>query len=223
MPFILFFLFTLIPVNLQAESNADEYAMRMMQANAEERKLNDDLASPKQPELSKKRAFWGERNAQIIVVEYSDFECPFCKRGWETVEALKKKHGKKLGFQFKHLPLPFHSMAMPTAKYFEAIAMQSSKKAYDFHDRIFRQQELLGSQKEKFLEDTAKAVGANMAKLKKDLDSPEVKSRIEADMAEAKAFGFSGTPGFLVSGVRVAGAYPVEHFDKIIERRLASH
>jgi len=76
---------------------------------------------------------------------------------------------------FKHLPLDFHPMAMPSARYFEAIALQSPDKAYAFHDAIYSKQEDLKAKKEEFLKDTAKKVGADMAKLKTDLGSDEVK------------------------------------------------
>ncbi len=121
---------------------------------------------------------------------------------------------------FKSLPLDFHPLAMPASKRFEAIALQGVEKAYRFHDEVFKAQNRLSSDGEKFLDEMAKKAGANVAKMKKDMETQEVKARIESDMAEARSFGISGTPGFVVEGITVKGAYPPSHFEQIIERRL---
>ena len=98
--------------------------------------------------------------------------------------------------------------------------MQDPVKAEKFHDNIFENQKKLNSGKEKFLKELAKKVGADMKKLAKDIESDAVKKIVESDMAEAKKFGFSGTPGFLVNGVSLKGAYPFAEFKKIIDRHL---
>ena len=113
-------------------------------------------------------------------------------------------------------------MAQPAAEYFEAIAIQEPAKAYKFHDEVFKNQQELQSGGEKLLADIAKKVGADMERLKKDLKSPKVQKRIEEDKAEAKSFDISGTPGFIVAGVSLKGAYPIQSFEEIIERRLKS-
>jgi len=204
---------------LQGES-PDE-AIRMMQAQAEMRRMEEDFKTPIKVEMEKGRAILGDRGAPISIVEFSDFQCPFCSRGYETVEALRQKYGKKIVFMFRHMPLSFHPLAMPAAKYFEAIALQAPKKAYQFHDAIFKNQQQFVAEGEKFLETNAKKLGVNMTKLKKDIESETVKKRIASDMAEAQKLGLTGTPGFVAAGVRVAGAYPADHFSQIIDRRLA--
>ena len=202
-----------------APTNDAEF-MRYMQAKAEAAQKEEEFKNPKNPELKADRAFLGNKNAPIKIFAYSDFQCPYCKRGYETVEEIRKKYKEKVVFMFKHLPLPFHPMAQPAAKRFEAIALQSAKKAYAFHDEVFKAQEGL-SGGEAFLDELVKKVGADLAKVKKDLDSPKVKARIDADMAEAKKFNISGTPGFIVAGVSLKGAYPAPSFEEIIEKRLA--
>lgn len=179
----------------------------------------DEFKNPKTPVIDDSRS-WGNKNAAITIVEYSDFECPFCKRGYTTLEEVMKKYGDKVRVIFKNLPLDFHPMAMPAAQYFEAIMLQSPEKAKKFHDYVFEKQENLGSQKEKFLEEAAKKSGADMAQVKKDMGSDKVKKIIEAHMEEAKKYGFNGTPGYLVNGVSIKGAYPAEEFSKIIDRQL---
>ncbi len=189
-------------------------------AQAEQRdQLENEMKNPKKVELAEDRAVRGKRGSQIVLVEYSDFQCPYCGRGYETVEAFRKKHGDKVVFMFKHLPLSFHPLAMPAAKRFEAIAMQSHEKAYKFHDEVFSNQKELGNGGEKWLDSVAKKVGADMAKLKKDMESETVKKRIEADMNEARQFGIRGTPGFVLNGIVLRGALPIEQFEDILAKR----
>ncbi|MGZ6265262.1 MAG: DsbA family protein, partial [Bdellovibrionota bacterium] len=127
----------------------------------------------------------------------------------------------KVEFMFKNLPLPMHPMSMPAAKRFEAIALQSPEKAYKYHNEVFANQRELNAKGEKFLDEVAKKVGANVAQMKKDMDGEKVKARIQADMQEAEKFGISGTPGFIVQGVSIRGAYPFETFKGIIDKKLA--
>lgn len=183
----------------------------------EKKKFEESFNNPMVPEITKDDVVRGTRGAPLVLVEYSDFECPFCKRGYETVNALLEKYKGKIQFVYKHLPLSFHPNAMPAAKYYEALRLQSHDKAGKFHDELFDNFEKI-KLGEKFFKATAIKVGADMNKLQKDLNSPEVKAAIDEDLAEAKKFGFQGTPGFLINGIPVKGAYPPSHFDTIIEQ-----
>ncbi|MBI4405297.1 MAG: thioredoxin domain-containing protein, partial [Deltaproteobacteria bacterium] len=157
----------------------------------------------------------------IVVVTYSDFQCFYCKKGFETIEQLRNKYKGKIVFVFKHLPLSVHPWAMPAAKRFEAIALQNPQKAYLYHDELFKNQESIESGGESFLDETAKKLKVDMAKMKKDMESDSVQKQIDADMAEAKSFGIEGTPGFIVMGVSLKGAYPIETFEYVINRKNA--
>ena len=206
-----------------APSQADVEFMRMLQARAAQSRLDEELKNPKRPEIQKGRAVVGKANAPITIVAYSDFQCPYCKSGAERIDDVKKKYGEKVRFMFKHLPLSFHQYAMPAAKRFEAINLQGgAKKAYEFHDQVFGAQSRLSAEGEAFLDETAKKVGVNVAKMKKDMESDRVKKIIEGDMEEAKKYNIDGTPGFIVGGVTLTGAQPVEVFSQIIDQRLAS-
>jgi predicted DsbA family dithiol-disulfide isomerase len=110
---------------------------------------------------------------------------------------------------------------MIASQYYEAIRLQSAEKAFKFHDKIYDEQKKLDNG-EAFLKDIAKSVGADMAKLAKDVNSEAVIKRIKDDEAEAGKYGFQGTPGFILNGIPVKGAYPVEHFvglvDELVKR-----
>jgi protein-disulfide isomerase len=190
--------------------------------NEEKNQIEEEFKNPKTPVIDEKRVIFGSASAPVTIVEYSDFECPYCVRGYSTINQVKEEYGDKVRVIYKHLPLDFHPLAEPAAKYYEAISLQDHNKAKKFHDMIFDNQSDLKAEKEKFLDKAATKVGANLAKLKKDLDSDIVKSRIAADMEEARKFEFSGTPGFLINGVSLKGAYPFPEFKKIIDRHLES-
>jgi protein-disulfide isomerase len=182
----------------------------------EKKKLEATFDNPLKPTVRKDEAIRGPKSAPITLVEYSDFECPFCSKGFDTVEALRQKYGNKIRFIYKHLPLSFHPQAMVAAKYFEAIRLQDSELAFKFHDEIFRNQRKLKSGAP-FLNSIAKKIKVNMNKLKKDLTLDSIVKRIKEDQAEAAKFGMQGTPGFLINGVPVKGAYPASHFFGIVD------
>ena len=182
----------------------------------EKKALEESFNNPLQAEIRSDESFRGNKDAPITLVEYSDFECPFCSRGFNTVQELLKKYDGKIRFVYKHLPLSFHPQAMPAAQYYEAIRLQDPEKAWKFHDRIYQDQRKLQNG-ESFLKSIAKDLKVDMARLEKDAKSEAVQKRIDADMAEAAKFGFQGTPGFLLNGIPVKGAYPTSHFDGLIE------
>jgi len=115
-----------------------------------------------------------------------------------------------------------HDMAVPAAKYFEAIARQGHEKAEKFHDKVFENQKDLAESGEEFLKKVAKELGANMTTLAKDLKDASLMDRINKDKAEAEKFEISGTPGFIINGVSLRGAYPFEDFKQIIDRHLGT-
>lgn len=192
---------------------------------AQEAAREAEYKSPKVPNIEEGRAVKGLAAAPITIVSYSDFECPYCVRGFQTLRALESKYKDKIRLVFKHLPLPFHEKAMPAAQWFEAIAMQNSEKAYQFHDKLFENQDKLKPDMPSvlaFFKETAKGLGVDVAKVESDANSEKVKARIESDKVEAKKFEFEGTPGFLVNGISVKGAVPPAEFEKIIDRLLAT-
>lgn len=199
----------------KAAKNAQE-EMGKRREEDDKKKLEESFEKPLVAEIRSDESIRGPKDAPLTLVEYSDFECPFCSRGYETVIALLKKYEGKIRFVYKHLPLSFHEQAMITSQYYEAIRLQDEKKAFAFHDEIFKNQRKLKNGVA-FLDATVKQVGADLAKVKKDFNSPAVTKRIEADVKEAGSFGMQGTPGFILNGVPVRGAYPPEYFGTIVD------
>lgn len=185
---------------------------------AEKAAYEESFKNPRNPVINDKTRIRGPRDAKYTLVEYADFECPYCASSYQTVEELRNKYGNDLRFVFKHLPLSFHAHAMPAAQWLEAIAIQSPEKAWKFHDVLFKNQDRIGVD---FFRRTAADLGVDLIKCEKDAQSQTVKDRIAADMDEARNFGFEGTPVFLLNGIPVIGAKPPAHFEEVITRLIA--
>lgn len=153
----------------------------------------------------------GNANAKIMIVVFSDFQCPFSKRGADTVMALMDKYGNNINFVHKNLPLGFHSEALPAAK--ACLAAGKQGKFYEFHDKLYENQESLSAETYTKI---ATELGLNIDKFNKDRESQEIADQIKADQEQATKLGFNGTPGFTLNGVKILGAYPIDHFEKII-------
>lgn len=194
---------------------------REEEAKAETARMEQEFKNPKKPAIDDKHMMVGNKDAPVTIIVYSDFECPYCQRGYQTIKQVEKEYGDKVRVIYKELPLDIHPMAMPAAKYFEAVLLQDAKKAEKFHDAVYENQKELRDGREKFLKDLVKKVGANLAKAEKDASSDAVASKIKEDMEEAQKFEFSGTPGYLINGVSIRGAYPLPEFKKIIDRILS--
>ena len=208
---------------IEVVNAAAQNAQRKAQQKAQEdetKSRDEEFKNPLKPNVEEKRVAFGKESAPITIVEYSDFQCPFCAKGYNTIKQVEAEYKDQVRIIFKHMPLDFHPLAMPSAKYFEAVARQGADKAEKFHDAVFSNQAELNAKKEAFLKDTAKKVGADMKKLQKDLDDPTLMDQIAKDMEEAKKFNITGTPGFIINGVSLRGAYPFEEFKSIIDRQL---
>lgn len=211
-----------IEVVMKAQQNAQKVAGERAQEE-EKKQREEEFKNPLKPVIEDGRVIFGNKSAPITIVEYSDFECPYCSRGTQTMHQLKKEYGDKVRIVFKHLPLDFHPLAMPAARYFEAIALQDHAKAEKFHDLVFENQGAMKDKGEALFKELTKKVGADIKKVEAALNNEKITQRINADLEEARKFNFSGTPGYLVNGVSLKGAYPLPAFKEIIDRQLASN
>lgn len=185
-----------------------------------EKEREKEFDNPKKPVLQADYNYRGPENAPITIVEYSDFQCPFCERGYSTLMEIMKEYDGKVRFTYKHLPLiNIHPQALPSAQYYEAIAIQDKEKAWKFHDELFNNQANM-SKGESYFKEVAQKLGVDMNKLAKDVKSEQVKNKIDKDMQEAQSFGFNGTPAFLINGVSLVGAQPKAEFVKVIDKHL---
>jgi protein-disulfide isomerase len=158
----------------------------------------------------------GPKNAPVTIVEYSDFQCPFCSRVVPTIKQLEEKYKGKVRVAFRNYPLPFHDKAQLAAE--AALAAHEQGKFWEMHDKLFGNQQALDRPS---LEKYAQELGLDMGKFKEGLDSGKFKQAVTADMQSANSLGGGmGTPTFFINGRKIAGAMPVEAFASIIDEEL---
>lgn len=165
----------------------------------------------------------GPKDAPVTIIEYSDFQCPYCGRAYQTIEKeVLKKYGKKVRFIFKHYPLDFHPWAMSAAIATECAALQKKESFWKFYENFFEKQSEINPQniKSKVME-WASQEGLDKTKFEKCFDAQETKAKVEKDRQEGMSLGVSGTPGFFVNGIFLGGAMPAEKFNEIIEYELS--
>ncbi|MFL5347990.1 MAG: DsbA family protein [Hyalangium sp.] len=175
--------------------------------------------APAEPPVQKievgKAPVKGPANAPVTIVEFSDFECPFCGRVTPTLKQLEDEYKGKIKIAFKHQPLPFHSHAHLAAT--AAMAAGEQGKFWEMHDKLFANQRAL---ERADLEKYAQELKLDMNKFKQALDTDKFKAALDADSAEGMRVGANGTPTFFINGRSVVGAQPIENFKKVIDEEL---
>ena len=159
----------------------------------------------------------GAKASKVTIVEFSDFQCPFCKRAEPTVRQLLDKYGKDVSLVWMNQPLPFHEHAMDAATAFQAAARQSPDKAWALHDKMYENNTALARAD---IEKYAEGAGLNMARFKKDWDDPKIKSEVDEDSKTGTAAGANGTPTFFINGNQLVGAQEASAFEAIIDAQI---
>lgn len=162
--------------------------------------------------------FKGASDAKVTIVEFSDFQCPFCSKGAQVLSALEKKYGNKIKIAFKHYPLPFHAQARIAAEASMCANEQDSKLFWKMHDAMFADQSKLDKDN---LIATAKKAGVKEAEFKACLEAGKYKAKIDADVAQGATLGIKSTPTFFINGKLISGAQPLEVFTEVIDGDLA--
>jgi protein-disulfide isomerase len=151
----------------------------------------------------------GAEDAKVTIVEYSDFQCPFCKRGADIIPQILKDYDGKVKIAYKQLPLPNHNWAREAAIASVCASKQGNDKFWELHDLLFENQGNLNAENAKEeINGFAKQIGLNTDEFNKCIDSPEVAQRVQKESDEARSIGVSSTPTFVVNGMIVPGANP---------------
>lgn len=167
----------------------------------------------------------GNPKAKVTIVEFSDFQCPFCRSFWEGAYVQIKTQYIDTGkakLVFKHFPLAFHSMAVPSALATECASEQG--KFWEMHDKLFQEQAKLGENTVAYtntnLKKWAAQLGLNAGQFNSCLDADKYGTRITSDQDYGTTVGVGGTPTFFVNGNRIVGAQPFAAFKALIEEEL---
>ena len=160
----------------------------------------------------------GSKTALVTIVEFSDFQCPFCKRVQPTLEQLRTTYGDKLRIVWKDQPLSFHPRAQPAAHLArEALAQKGEAGFWSVHDKLFDSQSQM---EDSDLEEIAKKAGLDAARAMAAVKANKHQQAIDADIDLADDVQASGTPHFFVNGRRLVGAQPVDAFKKLIDEEM---
>ena len=158
----------------------------------------------------------GPANAPVQIIEFSDFECPFCFRVNPTVAQVLSTYGDRVRLVYRHLPLPNHPNARPAA---EASGCANEQgRFWEYHDRLFANQSKLSAPD---LKQHAADLGLDAAKFNECVESRKFQKDVDADLDAAQLLGVSGTPHFFINGRPLSGAQPLESFKEIIDEELA--
>jgi protein-disulfide isomerase len=179
------------------------------------------------PEISDKDHIIGAKDPKIYLVEYSDYECPFCERFHPTTKQILEKYGDEVALVFRHYPLSFHPNAQAAAEASECIANRSGNDAFwKYTDEIFVQNKQLGGKISPEAIDTAiTASGANLATIKGCMESGEMTEVVTAQQSGGAAAGVSGTPGTIIftqdgEYELISGALPLVQVEQAIDKYL---
>lgn len=183
----------------------------------ESAKLKVLVKEPESPKLTvNTEGFpsWGNAKAPVTVVEFSDFQCPFCSRAVPTIDRIKKEFGPdKVRIVFRDMPLPNHNRALPASM--AARCANEQGKFWEMHNTLFENQQKL---EDKDLKDYATKVGLDIAKFNECFDKKKYLADLEKSRSEAEQVGIAATPSFLINGVLLQGAQPFEKFKEKIDR-----
>lgn len=190
--------------------NAYQQEQKRQQQLAQQAFLQELKANPQA--LIGESPTTGASDAKVLFVEFSDFQCPFCGRAYQTVKEFMAQHGDEVTLVYKHFPLiSIHPQALPAAK--AAWAATQQGKFWEYYDALFSQQKKLGE--ELYLE-IAQNLNLDLEQFYRDRTLAD--SAIQQDMLLGEKLGVSGTPFFVMNDKTFSGAVPLEEMEKIFEQ-----
>jgi protein-disulfide isomerase len=178
--------------------------------------LQIDLPAPR-VEVAATGPSRGPADAKVTIVEFSDFQCPYCGAAFGTVETLMQQYAGKVKLVFRQFPLPIHPNAEKAAE--ASLCAADQGKFWEMHDLLFKNQKKLEVSD---LKTYAASAGLDGPKFAQCLDSGDKKKQVDADLEAGQAAGVNGTPAFFINGVFLNGALPPEEFKKVIDPELAA-
>ncbi|MGB5812921.1 MAG: thioredoxin domain-containing protein [Polyangiales bacterium] len=191
----------------------------VVEVEAADVEIADDVERFKVPVTDAQPSI-GPDDALVTIVEFSEFQCPFCARVLPTTKEIKDTYGDDVRIVWRNLPLGFHPNADPAAQLaMEAYAQGGDEKFWEVHDLLFANQKALSRAD---LENYAQQSGLDMTKVKKALDEKVYAEQIKEDSTLAATMGARGTPNFFVNGRNIRGAVPFASFKTVIDEELAT-
>ncbi len=162
--------------------------------------------------------FAGDKDAKVVIVEFSDFQCPFCAKGADLLKKIKSKYGNKVKVAFKNFPLPFHNNAEGAAIAGLCANEQGVDYFWKMHDEMFARQDALDMAG---LSSTAGKIGLKKEAFEACLKDKKYLAQVNSDMEDGKKVGVKSTPTFFVNGQLIQGAQEFNVFAELIDEVLA--
>lgn len=175
-------------------------------------------ANPLKIEISADDVVKGDKNAPVAIIEFSDFQCPYCGRFvTQTLPQIEEKYVKtgKVKMVFRNYPLPFHQFAQKAAE--ASLCTKEQGKFWEYHDILFNNQTALSIDN---LKQYASKLGLATDKFNQCLDSGQMADKTKKDFEDGVKYGVEGTPAFFINGELLVGAQPFSAFEQIIEKKL---
>jgi protein-disulfide isomerase len=158
---------------------------------------------------------FGAADAQVVIVEFSDFECPYCAEAAATVHKLRERYGEKIRFVFRNYPLPFHPNARAAAQ--ASFAAHDQGKFWELHDRLFQNQDALGNEQ---LLEHARAAGLDVEAFRTASAAAASGGRVDEDMRLGEIARVQGTPTMFINKKRVANPLDFDEVSEQVEAEL---
>jgi protein-disulfide isomerase len=199
------------------QQKAREGISKLIENLKEQHHVQVALEAPELPriEVEPKGPSRGPNNAPVTVVEFSDFQCPFCGREYPVIERLMKEYEGKVRLVFRNYPLDFHPFAHKAAE--SAACAGDQGKFWELHNKMFENQQKLAVDD---LKGYAKGLGIDEAKFASCLDSGAKKGAVDEDQKAGTEAGVNGTPAFFINGIFVNGALPYDQIKQTVDREL---
>ncbi len=202
--------------NLLIEQRMDAARSTLVDALKAKTTISISLEPPRVEVSDGGRTPRGVKTGPIEIIEFSDFQCPFCQRANPVVDQVLKTYGDKVKFVYRHYPLPNHPNARPAAE--AAACAEVQGKFWEYHDRLFANSTRLSDAD---LKAHAVAVGLDATRFNACFDNHQQKPGVDKDVADGEAVGVTGTPAFFINGRSIEGAQPFESFKRVIDEELA--
>jgi protein-disulfide isomerase len=157
----------------------------------------------------------GETSAEVTIIEFGDYQCPFCRGVQATLRQVREKYGDKVSFVFKDYPLrEIHSQAQDAAE--AASCAREQGRFWELHDAMFAAPSLTPDA----LTELARSLHLDVDRFEQCFDSHKYAAHIDADKGQGTQMGMSGTPAFSINGLVLTGAQPLAEFERLIDQEL---
>ncbi len=202
----------------QADASPEAEAAARAEWEAQMQRVQGVLQSMDRAELVGDSPTKGPQDAEIVLIKFSDFQCPYCAVAAADMKTFTAAHTTDVLYVYKHFPLvSIHPEAMPAAK--AAWAAGQQDQFWIYHDGLFAYQNKLG---EDYYVELAEQIGLDMEKFNRDRNSPEAQAAVEKEAELAQQLGLQGTPTFLMNELLIPGGAPLELFEEAVVRLKAA-